>query len=251
MLKEIINKDENNLVFSKIVNEKEIVNFKDIIYNFLNQPQIKIEQKYDLLFSKAIKKNCFKDLVKELESDFKTNFVLWKLTEKISYWTTMFFSSKFKNGNGFKLLQKIFILKQVFLAQLRYNSNIWLKLSPNQTLKIKSKKKETEINYKLLLLMYDFNESEEDFFILLNENQKEILNLVLKSNNIEDFLKLRTKIEIDLFKYLPINMMLLQAQLIKNSSKLNLKEKAKLSYSTFMQLFCIFVEENLSRNKMN
>ncbi|WP_339021531.1 hypothetical protein [Spiroplasma endosymbiont of Atherix ibis] len=183
--------------------------------------------------------------------DFKTNFVLWKLTEKISYWTTMFFSSKFKNENGFKLLQKIFILKQVFLAQLRYNSNIWLKLNTNQTLKIKSKRKETEINYKLLLLMYDFREDNEDSFVLLNENQREILDLVLKSNNIEDFVKLREKIKIDLFKYLPINMMLLQAKVIKNSSKLNLKEKAKLSYLTFMQLFCIFVEQNLSRKKMN
>ncbi|WP_339021530.1 hypothetical protein [Spiroplasma endosymbiont of Atherix ibis] len=60
MIKEIINKDESNLIFSKIASEKEIANFKDIIYNFLNQPQVKIEQKYDLLFSKAIKKIVLK-----------------------------------------------------------------------------------------------------------------------------------------------------------------------------------------------
>ncbi|WP_338985488.1 hypothetical protein [Spiroplasma endosymbiont of Diplazon laetatorius] len=250
MIKQIINKEENNLIFSQITNNNDIVDFKDVIYNFLNQPQIKIEAKYDDLFSKAIKKNCFKEIVKELEKDFKTNFTLWKITEKICYLTNKFFSSKFKKSEGLQLLQKIFILKQVFLAQLRHNSNIWLKLDSNQSQKINHKKNENPINYKLALMLFDFNEK-DDFFINLSDDQKQILNLVLKSNSIEDFVNLNSDLKIDIFKYLPINMMLLQAQMIKGNSKLNLKEKAKLSYSTFMQLFCLFVEENISKKKLN
>ncbi|QHX36540.1 hypothetical protein [Spiroplasma sp. BIUS-1] len=250
MLKQIINKEENNLIFSQITNSEEFIDFKDVIYNFLNQPQIKIESDYDKLFTSAIKKNCFKEVVKELEKDFKNNYTLWKITERICYLTNSFFSSKFKNGEGLKILQKIFMLKQVFLAQLRYNHNIWLKLDANQSQKITSKKIESPINYKLLLLLFDFKENDENF-ITLTADQKATLNLVLKSNKIEDFVSLKNSIKTDIFKYLPLNMMLLQSQMIKSNSKLNLKEKAKLSYSTFMQLFCIFVEENLSRKKLN
>ncbi|AUM62534.1 hypothetical protein [Spiroplasma monobiae] len=250
MLKRIINKEEDNLIFTKFANKVNHIDFKDIIYNFLNQPQIKVEQKYDLLFSNAIKRNCFKEVVKNLEQDFKNNFILWKLTERISNLTNKFFSSHFRKGEGFKIIQRLFLLKQIFLAQLRYNSNIWLKLDVNQSQRVLDKKNDLNINYKIALMLFDFNDN-DDLSNLINGDQKLILDLVLRSNSIEEFVTLNNEIEVDIFKYLPINMMLLQAQMIKSNSKLNLKEKAKLSYSTFMQLFCIFVEENLSKKKLN
>ncbi|AGR41998.1 hypothetical protein [Spiroplasma diminutum] len=250
MLKQIINTEQSNLAFTKMLNRNIHTDYKDIIYNFINQPQIKVEQKYDILFSQAIQKNCFKKVVKEMEKDFPKFYILWKLTEKISYWTNIFFSSKFESGNGLKTLQNILILKQLFLTQLRYNSNIWLKLNATQSEKIKVKKDKQNINYKLLLLIADFKDLKESLN-LINEEQKTILELTLRSNNIEDYIELNNRLEINIFKYLPINILLLQSQMIKNSTKLNLKEKAKLSYSAFMQLLCIFVEENLSKKNLN
>ncbi|ALD66219.1 hypothetical protein [Spiroplasma cantharicola] len=243
MLEQLKNINNNNFALLKVVNNDNFVDFKDIIYNFLNQPQIRIEKKYDILFSQAFKINCFKKVVKELEKEFTKNYVLWKLTENISYWTSIFFSSKFSIGNGMIILQKIFILKQIFLVQLRYNSNIWLKLNKKQTEKIKPSKNLDNINYKLLLLFCDFNEN-EDLRSLITKEQKELLNLVLKSDKIEDYVELNNKIKINIFKYLPINIKLFQGEVTRLTSKLNKKEKAKLAYVTFMQLYCIFVEEN-------
>ncbi len=245
MHKQLKTIDNKNLSFLKVTNDDNFIDFKDIIYNFSNQPQVRIEQKYDILFSEAIKSNSFIKIVKELEREFNKTYILWKLTENISYWTTMFFSSKFTIGNGFKILQRIFILKQIFLTQLRYNSNIWLKLTKKQTERIKNPKDSNAINYKLILLFCDFNEN-EDLKSLISEEQKILLNLVLRSDKIEDFIELNKNINLDVFRYLPINIKLFQGEVIRSTSNLNLKEKAKLAYSTFMQLYCIFIEENYS-----
>ncbi|AGR40994.1 hypothetical protein [Spiroplasma taiwanense] len=83
------------------------------------------------------------------------------------------------------------------------------------------------------LLIVDFSIFEKSTLIFSNE-QKEILSLILKSENIEDFMELKKYLKINVFKYLPLRIMLLQREIIKQKNKLSVRENSKITYNTFM-----------------
>ncbi|AHB36191.1 hypothetical protein [Spiroplasma apis] len=250
-----INTYENlssSYIFLHLLTTNNKTNPIPLTLDFLNEPQTRIEKKYDLLLLDAIKNVCFKKVSKAINEDFENSFILKGLLYIIKKQTVNIFEKHFE---GLDLIAEFVRLKaacKLFTNQIRYDPNLWLTIDKKERHNLHNKKNKDNFDWNMALLLLDFDIL-KDMGIVFIEKEKQVLKDLLEIKMIDSFEDTNERLMNNQGSYLPIKMFLLEKELLTKEKNLTRKRKKmdKIIFSTFMQMICLFIRKNIKKAYLN
>ncbi|QEH61683.1 hypothetical protein SCHIN_v1c04860 [Spiroplasma chinense] len=236
----------NQKVFLENINE---INPKqnENLFNFDIVANTFICKKYYTLLNQSISSLNFNSLYKNMKEDFLEYETLAHIANEIRLLTYKVFKKNYYSNQIFEGVLKIKNLIQLFLNQIRYDANIWLRLNKKQRKQIKTKE---QLNWNLVFMLMDFRVF-NNLPYALTEYQRDILKQILSIRISDSFEMIKSKLFKIRNSFLALRIFMLEREgLNGNDKKLN-KEFENLIFATVMQMIAIFVRQNIRLNTLH